>query len=162
MHERQYTRIDTVRNYLDNMLKECPDKEVARNGYVHLYGVGQACALISLKRGHDRKFAELAEVAGMLHDFSKYKDNVNEEHAQKSSVEAKEILKDSGVFTLEEIEMICHAIYHHSEKGMKGTELDEILKDADEMQHWLRNPTEEYWLNKERTQMLIQEFGLNG
>ena len=93
MHDRQYTRIDHVRKHLDNMLKNCADKEVSRNGYVHLYGVGQACALIALYRGHDRNYAELAEVAGMLHDYAKYKDNAEENHAEKSSVEARQVLK---------------------------------------------------------------------
>lgn len=69
MFERQLTRIDTVRRYVDDMLKACEDKETARCGFVHLYGVGQACALIALRRGHDRAYAELAEIAGMLHDF---------------------------------------------------------------------------------------------
>ena len=54
MFERQLTRIDTVRQYVDDMLKACEDKETARCGFVHLYGVGQACALIALRRGHDR------------------------------------------------------------------------------------------------------------
>jgi len=39
MHKRQYTRINYVRNLLDEMLKNCEDKETARNGFVHLYGV---------------------------------------------------------------------------------------------------------------------------
>ena len=38
MYERQLTRIDLVRKQLDEMLKQCEDKETSRNGYVHLYG----------------------------------------------------------------------------------------------------------------------------
>ena len=37
---------------------------------------------------------------------------------------------------------------------------DEIVKDGDEMQHWLRNPIEEYFFNKERNQKLAKEFEL--
>ena len=40
------------------------------------------------------------------------------------------------------------------------TEFDEILKDADDMQHWLRNPVEEYFFAKERAQKVAKEFGL--
>lgn len=69
--ERQYTRIDAVRNVLDRDLKAIRDEEVKRCAYVHLYGVGQAAAFISMKRGYNRVTAELAEVAGMLHDYSK-------------------------------------------------------------------------------------------
>lgn len=61
---------------------------------MHLYGVGQACALIALHRGHDRKYAELAEIAGMLHDYSKYKDDEEENHGERSSVEARSILTE--------------------------------------------------------------------
>lgn len=160
MIDRQYTRIDYVRQYLDEMLKNCADKETSRNGYVHLYGVGQSCALIALFRGHDRKYAELAEVAGMLHDYSKYKDGIEEGHAEKSSGQARRILADTRAFTEEEIEMVCQAIGRHSNKKHVDGEFDEILKDADEMQHWLRNPAEEYFFHKERTQKIAKEFGL--
>lgn len=56
--------------------------------------------------------------------------------------------------------MICQAIYRHSSKNEINDEFDEILKDADEMQHWLRNPVEEYYFGKERTQKVAKEFGL--
>ena len=82
--ERQLTRIDYVRQHLDRMLKSHKDPETSRNGYVHLYGVGQACALIALSRGHNRQYAELAEIAGMLHDYSKYYECIEEKHAEKS------------------------------------------------------------------------------
>lgn len=160
MLERQYTRIDLVREHVDEMLKNCIDVNWSRNGYVHLYGVGQACALIALHRGHDRAYAELAEIAGMLHDYSKYKENVEERHAEKSSVEARNILMSIGCFADVEIQMVCDAIRKHSDKGQIDTAFDEILKDADEMQHFLRNPVEEYFFNKERTQNLVKEFGL--
>lgn len=160
MHERQYTRIDYVRNLLDEMLKNCEDKETARNGFVHLYGVGQACALLALHRGHDRKYAELAEVAGMLHDYSTYKEGMRDNHAEKSSLEAEHLLLKTKQFTEEEIAMICQAIRRHSDKEQVHTEFDEILKDADDMQHWLRNPVEEYFFSKERAQKVAKEFGL--
>ena len=160
MFERQLTRIDTVRQYVDEMLKACEDSEEARCGYVHLYGVGQACALIALRRGHDRAYAELAEIAGMLHDYATYKDNARESHAQRSSVPARDILTQTGEFTPQETDMICQAISRHSDKKQVHEEMDEILKDADVMQHWLRNPVEEYFFAQPRVQKLIEEFQL--
>lgn len=160
MFERQYTRVDTVRRYVDEMLNGLADPEQRRAGFVHLYGVGQAAALIALHRGQGREVAELAQVAGMLHDFTSYRDDVREDHAGKSSVAAEEILKDAGCFTAEEIELVCHAIGRHSDKGQRDAAFDEILKDADEMQHWLRNPMEEFFFRKERTQRIVREFGL--
>ena len=160
MHDRQYTRIDYVRKELDDMLKNCPDPETSRNGFVHLYGVGQACALIALHRGYDRAYAELAEIAGMLHDYSTYKDGTRANHAEKSSVEAELLLQKTEQFTAEEITMICQAIGRHSDKELVHTEFDEILKDADDMQHWLRNPVEEYFFAKERVKKVSEEFCL--
>lgn len=160
MYERQYTRIDAVRAYLDDMLNNCEDANRRRNGFVHLYGVGQACALIALHRGYDRKYAELAEIAGMLHDYVKYRDNVEEAHGEKSSMEAKKLLSAINQFTDEEIEMVCSAISKHSDKKRMDSQFDELLKDADELQHWLRNPMEEYVFCKERTQNLARELGL--
>ena len=157
--ERQYTRADIVREYVDNMLNSLADPAERRAGFVHLYGVGQAGALIALRRGHDREYAELAQIAGMLHDFASYREGVRENHAGRSSVEAEKVLTDAGCFTPEETELICHAIGKHSDKEQTDGEFDEILKDADEMQHWLRNPMEEYYFHKDRTQRLVREFG---
>ena len=44
MYERQFTRVDTIAKRLDALLNALPDLELRRNGYVHLYGVGQAGA----------------------------------------------------------------------------------------------------------------------
>lgn len=164
MEDRKYTRIDQVRRYLDDMLKACPDKEVGRCGFVHLYGVGQACALLALRRGHDRTYAELAEIAGMLHDYAKYmdRDNAENEHEKKSGIAAEQILIQAGCFTQQEIAMVCTAISRHGLKKQTDGELDEILKDADVLQHWLRNPTEEYFFHKNRIPELIEELGLSG
>ena len=160
MFDRQLTRIDTIRGYVDEMLNACEDREAARCGFVHLYGVGQACALIALRRGHDRAYAELAEIAGMLHDYATYKDSTRENHAQCSSVQARDILTQTREFTTQEIDMICQAISRHSDKKNVHEEMDEILKDADVMQHWLRNPVEEYFFAQERVYKLIEEFQL--
>jgi len=161
MLERQYTRIDVVRKYVDEMLNCLSDLEQRRNGFVHLYGVGQACALIALRRGHDRNYAELSEIAGMLHDYSKYRSGREENHARESSADARNLLAETGRFSKREIDEICDAIYVHSDKGEVHSEFDEILKDADAMQHWLRNPAEDYFFNRDRVQKLLKEFELS-
>ena len=45
------------------------DAEERRCAYLHLYGVAQACAMLALKRNEN---AELAIIAGMLHDIYSY------------------------------------------------------------------------------------------
>lgn len=157
---RKLTRIDTVRKIVDDMVKSLSDEETKRNAYVHLYGVGQACALIALHRGHDREYAELAEISGLLHDYCKYKYGIEENHAELSAKETKPLLVETKEFTESEIDLIYNAIMIHSEKEITNDEFSEILKDADEMQHTLRNPKEEYFYQKERMQRLLEEFSL--
>lgn len=160
MYERQYTRVDVIRRYVDRILSENEDPQDRRCGYVHLYGVGMAAAMIALRRGHDRAYAEFMEIAGMLHDCATYRGMKGPDHARESAFMALGILTEAGAFSADEIEMIYKAIYHHSEKDAVSSESDEILKDADVMQHWLRNPVENYWFKKDRVRKLIAEFSL--
>lgn len=155
---RQYTRIDLVRKLLDDELKQIRDEEIKRCAYVHLYGVGQAAAFLAMKRGYDRKIAELAEVAGMLHDYAKYIFDEEKNHAEKSAECARELLGKIPEFSISEINQICDAVFVHSNKQEVGSYFDEILKDADEMQHYFRNPMEDYFFQKERMQNLLKEL----
>ena len=59
-------RTERVRQIVDEILRGQPDDLERRCGFVHLYGVAQACALLALKRGLD---AETGTIAGMLHDL---------------------------------------------------------------------------------------------
>jgi hypothetical protein len=159
--ERQYTRLDSVRFALDAALKAIPDEEKKRCAYVHLYGAGQAAAFLTMKRGGSRQEAELAEIAGMLHDYAKYTQGGKEDHALRSAHAAEALLKELSVFTEEEICRICHAIAVHSQKDAVGSPLDEALKDADEMQHYFRNPVEDWYFGRNRVQQLLREFGID-
>lgn len=160
MSEKQYTRVDVIRQYVDGMLLENENDEDRRNGYVHLYGVGLLAALIALKRGHDRAFAELAEIAGLLHDYISYQGQDSPDHAHTCEPVIRKVLLESESFSEVEIQMICQAVYNHSDKQCISSDFDEILKDADVLQHWLRNPLEEYWFNKYRVKDLVNEFYL--
>ena len=71
---------------------------------------------------------------------------------------ARKILENIPQFSAEEIDLIYNAIFNHSNKKEKDTPFDEILKDADEMQHYFRNPMEDYFLQKDRTQKLMKEL----
>jgi hypothetical protein len=159
--EREFTRVDTVRAILDKMIFGIEDPFEQRNAFVHLYGTGQACALIAFKRGHDGIYAELACIAGMLHDFSKFEIPGDvPEHAKKSAVRVWPLLRATGEFTEEELTMICTGIANHSMKERKDDEFSEIIKDGDAMQHWLRNPAEAYFSEKSRNVEMRKEFGI--
>ncbi|MGN1031245.1 MAG: HD domain-containing protein [Butyricicoccaceae bacterium] len=151
-------RIEIVREYVDGVLSRLPDALDRRYAYLHIYGVAQACSLIAMRR---KENVELAVIAGMLHDIYRYTAMEAYEHAHKGAEMARGILKDLGIFQEEEIEVICSAIYYHSSKREKHGSFDEVLKDADVMQHCLYNPlvpaVRNDWVRYEK---LKKEFGL--
>lgn len=130
-------RIETVRQTVDKILLSITDHEERRCAYLHLYGVSQSCALLAIKRKDN---VELAVIAGMLHDIYSYATMDSQDHAHKGTIMARDILDSLGLFDEEEKSLICSAIYNHSDKSNVHGSLDEILKDADVMQHVLYNP----------------------
>ncbi len=159
--ERQYTRLDEARNVIDPIIKAIRDEDAKRGAFVHLYGVGLMASLIALKRGYSRETAELAEIAGMLHDLLTYVDRAEDtdDHAYKCADYAKEhVLAKLKSFTEDELEMIYSGIRNHSDKRVKGHWFDEIIKDADAVQHALRNPMEDFFYQMPRIQQVISEL----
>ena len=110
-------------------VQACVDKIVAAQtkeidikfGYVHLYSVSQTCALLAMKRQQN--------VEGNRKD-----------HAHQGAAAARKILQELNLFSEEEIDMISNAIWHHSDKDTVDTPFDEVLKDADALQHFLIMP----------------------
>jgi uncharacterized protein len=146
-------RVEVLRRYIDDILLRMDDAENRRCAYLHLYGVAQACALIALKRGED---VELATMAGMLHDLHTYKSGNHENHAVLGALLAKEVLIEY-VFK----RRLVSAIHNHSSKGGKFSPFDEVLIDADVMQHALYNyavPVKEHFM--ERFEKIADEFQL--
>lgn len=129
-------RTERVRQVVDEILRGQPDVEEQRSGFVHLYTVAQACALLALVRGLD---AELGTIAGMLHDLATYKTGDLTDHGRRSAILAREILSDLGCYTEDEIATICGAIAHHRIKDKVHGAYDELLKDADVLGHTLYN-----------------------
>lgn len=151
-------RIEVLRKYIDQILLNMTDAEERRCAYLHLYGVAQFCALIALKRGEN---AELATMAGMLHDIYLYASMDTNDHAHKGATMAKEILTSLGITNNDETKMICDAIYTHSEKEIVHSDFNEVLIDADVLQHCLYNPVFEIKAHeKNRYEELKLEFGI--
>ncbi|MDE6751113.1 MAG: hypothetical protein K2K21_18910 [Lachnospiraceae bacterium] len=73
----------------------------------------------------------------------------------------QEYVDDILQSTVNEIDKISQAIYNHSDKTNIDTLFDEILKDADVLQHCLYNPlTHVAEHEKDRFRMLKEELGL--
>jgi len=160
MKGEQANRIEKVREAIDRIIERIPDRAMRREAYIHLYGVSQACGLIAMKRGED---PELAAIAGMLHDIWTYSALDPREHAHRGAGLAREILHSTGLFDGREVDMICHAVYHHSGKAICQEPFDEVLKDADVLGHCMYDPQKEPKAKEYgRFERLKAEFGLQG
>lgn len=107
-------RIEKVREIVDEIILKMSKDEARRHAYLHLYGVSQACALLALKR---KENVELAVIAGMLHDIYTYANLDSKDHAHKGSEQARGILDSLHIFSEDEKDLICNAIYNHSCSG---------------------------------------------
>ena len=56
--------------------------------------------------------------------------------------------------------MVCRSIYNHSDKHIKGEPFEEVIKDADVLQHYLRNPMEDFFYEHRIVKRLIEELEL--
>lgn len=151
-------RIEKVREAVDRVLSSMTNNEERKCAYIHLYGVAQAAALIAQKR---KENMELSVIAAMLHDIYTYQNMDSTDHAHKGAVIAKEMMNELKLFSCEEMDLVYSAIYHHSDKAAKNRSFDEVLKDADVMQHILYNPLFEIKTHEwERFRELKKEFGM--
>lgn len=156
--EEMENRIEMLREHIDKILLNMKDNQERRCGYLHLYGVSQTCAIIALKRNED---VELATMVGMLHDLHSYKAMNTENHAEHGAVLARQILEDLSLTTENETDLICSAIRNHSSKAITHSTFDEVLKDADVLQHYLYNPLFSVMEHEKcRLQSILTEFGV--
>ena len=125
-------RLKEVRKYVNKQLIKMGDRDDAMKAAGHLYGVSMSAQLLAQKR---RENAELAGIAGLLHDLYAYESGSYDDHAHKGADLAREILGKLDIMTPEEMDIICSAIYHHDDKAAVDAPMDEILKDADAMHH---------------------------
>ena len=100
--------------------------------YTHLLGTAHFAAMLAMKRGAD---SEAAELAGLLHDISTYLTGEHEDHARKGAALTLRILGDLQLGTPQQQEEIALAVQRHSDKEHIQTPLDEVLKDADVLDH---------------------------
>ena len=105
---------------------------------------------------------ELATTCGMLHDIFYMSGGVSDNHAAKGAAQAEMILKAMGLYRDDEIKTVTTAILRHSDKTHIHEPYDELLKDADVMDHCLYNtalPIAQWEMERYRKQLI--EFGIN-
>lgn len=74
---------------------------------------------------------EIAACAAAVHDFGRILTGRQKNHAEAGYEPVRAFLKESGLFTEEETEIIAMAVKNHSSKTETGTAVEEIVKDAD-------------------------------
>ena len=92
---------------------------------------------------------ELAAIIGILHDLAAYKFNSHFDHANRSSMLAKNILTNSKLFTNDEIILIVTAIKNHSFKEKKDDDYSELIKNADLLVQHLNDPNAIFSIDKQ-------------
>lgn len=133
---RVMSRLKELRSYVDAELSQMIDEEKKISAAAHLYGVSLTATILAKKRGLD---SELAAMAGMLHDLYAYKSGTYEDHAHQGAGVARNILEKLDLTTMEETDAICSAIYHHDDKLLVDSPMDELLKDADVIDHCFKD-----------------------
>lgn len=151
------SRLKELREYIDTELNQLPDdKRISATA--HLYGVSLAATILAKKRGLDE---ELAAMAGMLHDMYAYKSGSYDDHAHLGAGLARNILEKLDLTTMEETDTICSAIYHHDDKLVVDSPMDELLKDADVIDHCFKDSSKAIKEKEQaRYEKLCQELGL--
>ena len=152
------SRIKELMILVHKILDKIEDSEKRAVAIAHLHGVSLAAVIIAKKRGED---AELAAMAGLLHDLYAYDSGSYDDHARIGAEYARKILDDMRITTPEETDIICNAISNHDSKELIHSPMDEVLKDADVIHHCvndLSKPIKE----KEQTRFdnLMKEFGV--
>lgn len=141
--------------YSNSIISEIADDRFRAIAYSHSCGVAELCALIAAKRGLD---FELARTIGLLHDVYRWRTGTSRLHGINGAEMLRVAFKRelNGVFDERERTLILSAVYHHSDKEHVHDPYDEMLKDADAMNHYLYDPTSV----EERAIALCRELGL--
>ena len=151
------SRVKDLQKYVHKILKGMDDNQKRAAAIAHLHGVSLAAVMIAKKRNEN---AELAAMAGLLHDLYAYKSGSYENHARKGADYARKVLDELELTSAEETDIICSAIWHHDSKDETDGPMDEVLKDADVIHHSLGDPTKEVKAHEqERYGKLCEEFG---
>ena len=152
------SRIKDLQKQVYKVLEKIEDDDKRAKAVAHLHGVALAAAILAKKRGED---AELATMAGLLHDLYAYKTGSYDDHAHLGAEYARKLLEKLALTTDGQTDAICSAIWHHDSKAEVDGPMDEILKDADVIDHSLSDPTKEVKAHEqERYTKLREELGL--
>ncbi len=151
-------RLEILRNEIDKIILNEKSDHI-RMYISHMYGVARFCTLLAIKRNLN---VELATICGMLHDIFYMSGGTSDNHAAKGAEQTEMILKTMRLYSDDEIKIVTTAISRHSDKKHIHGPYDELLKDADVMDHCLYNTAFPIAQREmERYCNLLIEFGIN-
>ena len=154
--KNKLSRREQIEAKVCDMLSEISSPTERIRSAAHLFGTARMAVLIAKKRGLDE---DLAYLAGLLHDLRRFMTGISKEHGPDGAALAGSLLDSTGLFTKAEREMICGAIYFHSEKDRRHLPFDELLKDADILDRMLAVSYEKMTgADGERAKRLSLEF----
>ena len=151
-------RLEILRSEIDKLLSK-EDTDKLRIYISHMYGVGRFCTLLAIKR---KMNMELATTCGMLHDIYYMTGGTSDNHAAKGAEQAEIIMKALNLYSDNEVKTVITAISKHSHKETVDGPYDELLKDADVMDHCFYNadfPVADWEMDRYKS--LLNEFGLS-
>ena len=125
---------DVIANPRVQYMIQSADAQLAALGYTehglrHVKLVAKRAGYILRQLGYPRRTAELAEIAGYLHDIGNLLNR--EHHAQTGGVLAFHVLTEMGMPFEETIEVVRAIGNHHEEDGLPATPISAALILAD-------------------------------
>ena len=96
---------------------------------LHMASSARCAWILAMQRGGCDP--ELAACAAAVHDFGRILTGKQKGHAEAGFIPVQHFLRDTGLFTEQEIAEIAEAVKKHSLKTEIGTPLEEVVKDAD-------------------------------
>jgi uncharacterized protein len=95
---------------------------------IHMISCAKVGYMLAAERDLD---PELAACACAVHDFGRIITGSQVNHGQVGFAPVQQFLRETNLFTEDEILMIARTVANHSKKGEVGTPLEELVKDAD-------------------------------
>ena len=154
--ENRFLRREQIEAEVCSVLSGISSPAERMHASAHLFGTARMAVLLAKKRNLNE---DLAYLAGLLHDLWRAKTGISKDHGPEGAALAGSLLDSTGLFTKSEREMICGAIYFHSEKNRRHLPFDELLKDADILDRMLSEPDEKMTgADGQRAERLSLEF----
>lgn len=95
---------------------------------IHMISCAKVGYMLAAERGLD---PILSACACAVHDFGRILTGTQKNHGQAGAGPVREFLRETRLFSEDEIDLIVPTVANHSKKAEIGTPLEELVKDAD-------------------------------